>query len=396
LSKQVLSKKGSGVKKKHRGQEQDLEDKADEGCLSQEGREFLDSLPPEIQVLGQLHRYALDIYGEEALPQAWEEYSLWENRPPDPLEEPDLTTIFMTWFVFHWVPKNHRFPSVPVAQHFLETNKKSLTHNMQAFLQKGLQTPYRFFQILDHQPEVSLRLLDLFLERELLLENPSFLVPLEVGEILFSLLLPVEGRDYLLSSAPFRLPRDAEDLLVFYREQMKTRLGPLDESLLLKHASELRSLYAQAKGQHQAQSRLPENSEGHAFVPLRAFYCLQCPLPEALKALLPLSLEDDLNTLLQKVGLPSDPFPHEIHFPLLQRGNPKHKDWKTTAIGWMELGEGSLCFYTNSEERAEALHDRITELLGDRALYTALEDLDPEAYGEELRDRPGESGKQGD
>ncbi len=362
--------------------------------MSPETAEFMGQLPKELQLLGELQKFALENYGEEALPSAWEEFSLWKNRPLDPMEEPELHSIFMTWFVFHWVPKHHRFPSVPVAKRYLETHGDHLSADLGTFIRKALHTPYRFFQVMGHEPQSTqpqpLRsLYDLFLEREVSIPEPSLGPPMEEGEIWFSLLLPVGGKPCFLSSAPTRIPPSLQDLLLFYREDMKSRLGPLDEACLLKQAVELRTLYYEARDKVRATTRLPQNSDGDDFVPLRAYYSLHCSLTEAVSALLPLLLEEKLETPLQKAGFDPDASTQLLRFPLLQKGNPKHPNWPSTTIGWLEMEEGFLNFYTNSEERAEAIHEEIEKLLGDRALYNCLEDLDPETYRDQLMDSPG-------
>jgi hypothetical protein len=357
--------------------------------IQQEGRAFLEKQPEEIRLVGKLQEFALETFGEDAFPTAWDEFSLWKNRPMDPLEEPDLSSIFMAWFVFHWVPKSPPFPNIPIAKFYLEKRKAHLSPSIRTFIQLALQTPYRFFQILSYDPKKNLSLYDLFLDREVLIPKPKFFVPLKAGEIFFSLLLPIQGQSTLLSSAPTRLTPRSLDLLLFHRDDMKRRFGTLDEACLLQRSIELRTLYHEERDKLLEVARLPKNSDGDDFVPLRAYYSLEGSVQETLRSLLPLSLEKNVASLLRKAGLGSNSVYTEIRFPILQKGNPKHLDWPTTTIGWIELEPGFLRFFTNSEERAEALHGEITQLLGKRALYSSLEDLDPDSYREHLVDHPG-------
>ncbi|HHI79357.1 MAG TPA: hypothetical protein ENK02_05215 [Planctomycetes bacterium] len=360
--------------------------------LGAEGREFLKKLPGEHQLVGTLHSWALERYGAEAFPAAWKEFTLFEERPMDPMEEPELSSIFMAWSVLHWVPKHHKFPPQPVAQHYLAAQGERLEPGLRAFLQKALRTPYRFFQILAYQARVELRLLDLFLDREVVIQGPQFLVPLGVGEIFFSLLLPVQGKDCLFSSAPTRLQPQQGELLLEYKRDWEKRAGTLDEARLLRHGIELRSLYYAGKKELEALAKLPRNSDGEDFVPLRADYSLECPLGEALEGLLPLSGEESYEQLLKhSCKNPESAYPL-YRFPLLRKGGSSRPDWESTTIGWVELEGEFLQVYANSEERAEGIHEDITHLLGERVLYTGLQDLDPEAYRERMADVPGTRG----
>ena len=226
------------------------------------------------------------------------------------------------------------------------------------------------------------------------LAHPSFQAPLQNGEIFFSLVLPVQEEDCLFSSAPTRLQQRHLDLLLHARRDLEGRLGGVDEASLLKHGTELRSIYYEARNQLRAQARLPQNSEGQDFVPLRAYYSLGCPLQEALEALVPLSGESSFDALLKNsCENPDSAYPW-YRFPILKKGNPLHPEWPNTTIGWAELEADSLRFYANSEERSEGIHDQLMRCLGERALYTGVEDLDPDAYRARMADVPGSRGSE--
>ena len=49
----------------------------------------------EGELIPTLLKYAVKFYGEDALVEAWDEFSLWRDVPLDPSAHPELDTAFL-------------------------------------------------------------------------------------------------------------------------------------------------------------------------------------------------------------------------------------------------------------------------------------------------------------
>ncbi|MDX2421183.1 MAG: hypothetical protein QNK43_00775 [Amphritea sp.] len=60
----------------------------------------------EGELIPTLLEYAVEIYGREAMAEAWDEFTVWNEVPMDPETQLEFDTAFIPWFVFNWVPGN--------------------------------------------------------------------------------------------------------------------------------------------------------------------------------------------------------------------------------------------------------------------------------------------------
>ena len=65
---------------------------------------------------GQLLNVAMRHFGPEGIHEAWQEFNLWPEGEPEFDPEAADVTIFLPWFLYHWLPDSEDTQTPPGAQ----------------------------------------------------------------------------------------------------------------------------------------------------------------------------------------------------------------------------------------------------------------------------------------
>ena len=179
---------------------------------------------------GQLLLFA-EGRGEELIDEAWRDF--WEGDPPYHWEGSELFDLFSGWFVFLWVPREHRDMETGGAPHpatlaarLLESDPP-LEPAERRLLEAARQEPLSFWEIesIDGQGRAGVR--DMVLGRRLELRLPPSHDCLGDNCIVLAQVIPADGTHILgapsppLGTATFRKPlEEASEIL---REQHGVR-----------------------------------------------------------------------------------------------------------------------------------------------------------------------------
>ncbi len=104
----------------------------------------------EGELIHVLLKHADKYYGQEAVGEAWDEFSLCNQVPMDLGSQPELDTAFLPWFVFNWIPDNARvdeaghYPEMQVAMHYLEKKTHASIHFNAVLSQRSVPSPTVF------------------------------------------------------------------------------------------------------------------------------------------------------------------------------------------------------------------------------------------------------------
>ncbi len=329
----------------------------------------------EGELVHTLLKYADKYYGFEAIAEAWDEFSLWNDVPMDSESEAELDTAFLPWFVFNWVPDNaevdevKHLPEMPVAMHYLERRGSQVDSFHRRFIEEVCSQPYSFFQVTDAIPGQFLSLRDLLLGREVTVHERQASTQLSKGDILFARTITMDDTSIMVGAAPIVIPPIYLNDFIDVREKMAEISPGYGQELLFEYDFELRTLYYDIR-ERLSNPSLPQlqNTDGDPLQLTKLYYLLKCTPREALDALASLSAmsADELaheGAFDEQGGLIS------IEFPWLKRGKAQQKSRDNTVMGHITITDGQLTIDVNSQQRADAVKRKITRRLGKRAVF---------------------------
>jgi hypothetical protein len=111
------------------------------------------------------------------------------------------------------------------------------------------------------------------------------------------------------------------------------------------------------------------NTDGNLIQFSKSYFKLKISPEEALNCLLPLTLENDPEELLQEAKRDKSGKIKRVEFPWLVEGNKKHKNWNNTILGHIVIEQGKLVLETNSQERTELGQKLLKQYLGDNISF---------------------------
>ena len=330
----------------------------------------------EGELVPTLLKHAMKFYGEDALEEAWDEFSLWRDVPLDPSAHPELDTSFLPWFVFNWVPDNaeeeevDHLPEMPVAIHYLEHKGSRLDPFQQRFIAEICEQPYSFLMVTEAKPGESLTLRDLMIGREVTVHERQASLTLRKASIIFTRIITMDDASIMVGCAPTVIPSIYHNDFIDLREKMAKHFPNLDKDVLFDYDFELRTMYYDIQ-ESLSNPALPQlrNTDGDEMQFTKMSYTLTCSPRQAFDALLPLSLEENAEMFIQEGNCNEAGELVSIEFPWLKKGNEQHVNWEVTVLGHLTINEDLLTVDVNSQERADLAKLEIESRLGAKANF---------------------------
>jgi len=137
------------------------------------------------------------------------------------------------------------------------------------------------------------------------------------------------------------------------------------------------------------------NTDGDALSMRRLIFVIDSPAA-AFAALKGLAVGQSEDELLQGAEYAADGALKRVEFNWTRRGNSRHKGWKTTVLGRIEINGTQLTTEVNSAERAVEFKRLVSERLGDNAQYRVTEIQSIERLMAEARAKPPGADTQAD
>ena len=349
----------------------------------------------EGELVPTLLKYAVKSYGEDALGEAWDEFSLWRDVPLDPSACPELDTAFLPWFVFNWIPDNadeeevDHLPEMPVAIHYLEHKGSRLDTFQHRFITEICEQQYSFFMVTDTNPGESLTLRDLILGREVTVYERQASSTLSKASIIFTRIITMDDASIMVGCAPTVIPPTYHNDFIDLREEMAQNFTNLDQDVLFEYDLELRTMYYDIQ-EELSNPALPQlhNTDGDEMQFTKLSYKLTCSPRQAFDALLPLSLEENADVFLQDGNCNEDGELVSIEFPWLKQGNVQNKGWENTVLGHITIHGDLLTIDVNSQERADVIKGELESRLGSQASFRHAVIESSAKMLEDIADRP--------
>jgi hypothetical protein len=330
-------------------------------------------------------RFVEQVYGPNAIEEAWDEFTLWESDEPgfDP-DTPHLQ-VFMPWFFHHWCPVPHDTRIEDASLHdrsptsvLLERRGRKLDPVLRRYLEACAGAPFSFHEIESATPGVGFRTRDILTgeEREVMESTASR--TMGAGDTLYAQLVTCDGITILEACAPHPIPPIEKIGLIDLRERMAGGLHPPSPDTLLGWDTELREAYLDIMDGI-IHPRLPhlQNTEGEDI----AFHRLVFEVTSAqgaFDALKHLALDEMEVELLESAERDPEGRLLRVSFSWKVAGNPRHKGWGSTVLGHIEIDGDQLVANVNSAGRAARLRSIVEEALGEQAVYrtTGIESVE--------------------
>jgi len=328
-------------------------------------------------------RFVEDMYGFDAVDEAWEEFTLWEDAEYD-TESPHLP-VFLPWFFHHWMPDPLEDTTVldeslhnrPPTAVFLERRSARLDPLHRRFLQACLDTPLSFYELKHCDPGRGFLAHDIFTGEEHDVLERSASRFLQTGDILYGQLVAIDGVVMMEACAPCPIPPIRKiDVL-----ELRSRLMPGENRLAREPARELlrawdvelRELYIELAEEVLYPPPVEvHNTDGEFVVPLRVTFDIDSA-QLAFESLNHLALADPEDDLLDLAERDADGVLARVQLEWKKPGNELHASWNSTILGHLEITSGQLTANVNSTERAEAFRKIVEETLGEHARYRGTE-----------------------
>lgn len=327
-----------------------------------------------------LQNYADEHYGLDAIAYAWDEF--WLGDPPPKGEDVniDLGAIFAPWFLYRWVPDSFNevgskdFPEITIAEAYVKENRHKLDSFQYQFIHAICSQPFSFFAVTEVEAKKSILLSDIFLSREIRVDEELLSTIVTPGVIIFARVLTMGDTSILTGCAPIVIPVNCHNMLIDLRDSFESESGRLNLALLWEHDLDLRDFYLDERGFRNPQvPPVMYNTDNEAMEVNEIRYRLNCSAEDAFTALKSLSLNVKDDELLAQAMYNKNGDLASIEFPWLKKGNKLNSGWDNTVMGHIEIVRDELKISVNSHERAEAIQRKITRRLGKRAV---LENID--------------------
>ncbi len=322
--------------------------------------------------------FAENHYGTELFRLAWEEYNLWQDDLPDELDEIDeleINTVFMPWFVFNWIPEmdelGSEFDNVeePLAILYLQNKKNKLDSFQQRFIEEICSQPYSFFVVEQVEPGERLFLRDVILQRTVCVLERQASNSLKEGDILFSRIMSMDDVSIMVGCAPIIIGPLYYVNILEMRDELIGILGELGRTDLLEDDLTLRELYFNIRNESRQPAR-PQlcNTDGDLLELVELHFELNCTPDEALQALRTLSFGDEVD-LMSTAKYNTDGELVAIDFPWFKQANRKIISPNNVVLGRIFIDANKLSIEVNSHERSEEIQRKLKRRLGKRIVY---------------------------
>ena len=117
----------------------------------------------------KLFSFIEETYGPEAIPEAWEEFTLWSEEPFTP-DDPQVT-LFYPWLFHHWSPdpadtavEARCLHEISPTQAYLIARGQDLDVALYRYLSACLDSPFGFYEVVGVEPGSGLRLREILTE----------------------------------------------------------------------------------------------------------------------------------------------------------------------------------------------------------------------------------------
>jgi hypothetical protein len=325
-------------------------------------------------------RFVDQVYGPDAIHEAWDEFTLWDEDEPEFDPRSPQLPLFMPWFHHLWSPdptetcvEDPSLHGVPPTAALLQRRRRRLDPLLQRYLEACRAAPLGFHEILRCESGHGFRVRDVFTGEELEVTERSASRTMRPGDILFAQFVTTDGVTLMEGCGPHAIPPGTKLGLLDLRERIAPHSVQLTREELADWDIELREHYfAIMEGILNPTLPRLQNTDGEAFLIHRLSFDIDSA-QTAFDALKELALDHPESDLLESAEFGAGGALRRVSIPWIAAGNRLHPGWENTVLGQIEIDGTQLVAEVNSVQRATRLQSIITEALGEHAIHRETE-----------------------
>jgi hypothetical protein len=281
---------------------------------------------------------------------------------------------------------------------FLDQHGAQLEPLPRRYLEACLEAPFSFHEILRCDAGRGFRTRDVLTGAEHEVREATASQSMQIGDVLFGQLVPIDGVVILEACAPYALSPKDKVAIIELREQFEAR--PQSASRFKEQLrgwdTEVREVYiGLIRGRLDRQPPVLHNTDGE----LLRMHRIVFDVDDAERALAALGRAMSEAAEAEVLRAPDGRL-ERARFPWIKRGRRRRSGFDNTVLGHIELTPRRLVAHANSVERAGRLRKLLARALGAAARLRSVEVIDPaqldsepaagesEAAGEDLAALP--------
>lgn len=347
----------------------------------------------------QLHRFAENAYGPQALAEAWEEFispALGEHELD--FDSPHIA-VFMSWFHNFWSPDPHgkgvvrdrALIGVEPTRAYLAHRGARLDPLLREYLESCLETPLSFYRVEDVERGKGFVLKDLVSASERRVAERAASETTQAGDILFAQLAHAGGLWLLECCSAFAFP-PIEQIQI--AKECRRLLGRRKRATvpLREYDLEMLDIYHQV-AEPLINPALPtlHNTDGEPISMRKVVFDIESP-ERAFAALRHLDPGDDAD-LAQSQRRDAQGRLLEAELQWVEASKNPRGAMRDKVVAFLAIGASRLVAEVNSEGRERRLRDIVEKALGDDGRHRATEIQSIERLMEEARSNPPAAGE---
>jgi hypothetical protein len=335
----------------------------------------------------EMLKFMLRTYGEAALDEAWDEFTLWNEDYGAFDPESPYNAVFIPWMQHCWAPdpedtaiSDASLHDITPTQAYLTRMARRLDPLLRSYLEGCLDAPLGFHEVLHCDPGRSMQLRDVFTGATHLVLEGAASQALAVGDLLYAQVVEVEGICVLEGCSSVIIPPQRKIELIQLRSEVQQSFASTGLAIGEQDRQDMvRACYLRLADE--ALNPLPpllQNTDGDLLIPQKLQFDIDSPT-HAFDLLKHLDCTVSESELREQADYDPSGKLRRVEFTWSRRGNSVHAEWDNTILGQFEIDRKSLTLCVNSERRAAEGRKLIEQALGDAARHrhTIAEPFDP-------------------
>jgi len=258
-------------------------------------------------------------------------------------------------------------PNMTVAEMYMQDKDSKLDPLELELLSVANRTQFSFYEAVAVQPGQGFQAKDLLTGQMYMVSDVLASQDLEQGDILYALIIEVQGYAISIGSASYKLyPRFKPEIIQF-RKELEEDFGSVTNGVLMEVDSELRDFFMALQ---QALFEMPEmcNTDGDPLSFRTLHYEIDSP-EDAFQSLAPLCVHQTEEELRDQAELDEKSQVQAVRFAWSREGHTLSKGLDNTTLGHIRIEGDRMTIEVNSEAREERIKEEIDKRLGEKATY---------------------------
>jgi len=258
------------------------------------------------------------------------------------------------------------YPDTTIVEMFLQSKNSDLDDLEIQLLHAANRKVFSFYEVQEVTPGRGFHATDLFRGDEHQIIDIKSSRVLQTGDIIYALLISVQGVDLVIGLDQYRYPPNYKLAVLDFKDKYFNNNEFLTSEELLDLDFEIRELY---HNMHDAlfEKTQMSNTDGEPLSPRNLHYDINSP-EEAFQALLPLCESETEPEIRSRAILDEQGNIKNVQFPWSREGHIS-EGMENTILGNICIDEYKMSVEVNSKQREQEIKEEISRRLGERVVY---------------------------